>query len=112
MPSSLIASWEATGPPVIVCDCPATVVTSVPEEKFCTAPSATSASVPRTAIGSRMRRLPRTRSTQKLPIRSVRERVNPRISATATAMPTAAETKFCTASPAICTRWPIVDSPE
>ena len=40
------------------------------------------------------------------------ERVKPRISATATAMPTAAETKFCTASPAICTRWPIVDSPE
>ena len=32
--------------------------------------------------------------------------------ATATAMPTAAETKFCTASPAIWTRWPIVDSPE
>ena len=27
-------------------------------------------------------------------------------------MPTAAETKFCTASPAICTRWPMVDSPE
>ena len=51
-----------------------------------------------------MRRLPRTRSTQKLPIRSVRERVNPRIRATATAMPTAAETKFCTASPDIWTR--------
>ncbi len=27
-------------------------------------------------------------------------------------MPTAAETKFCTARPAICTRWPWVDSPE
>ena len=27
-------------------------------------------------------------------------------------MPTAAETKFCTASPTICTRWPCVDSPE
>ena len=27
-------------------------------------------------------------------------------------MPTAAETKFCTAKPAICTRWPCVDSPE
>ena len=40
-----MASWEATGPPVIVCDCPATVVTSLPEEKFCTAPSATSARV-------------------------------------------------------------------
>ena len=39
-------------------------------------------------------------------------RANPRTSATATAMPTAAETKFCTARPAICTRWPMVDSPE
>ncbi len=65
-----------------------------------------------TAIGSRMRRLPRTRSTQKLPSRSVWERVNPRISATATAMPTAAETKFCTARPDIWTRWPIVASAE
>ena len=39
-------------------------------------------------------------------------RVNPRISATATARPTAADTKFCTASPAICAKYPIVDSPE
>ena len=54
----------------------------------------------------------RTRSTQKLPMRSVLERVNPRITATATAMPTAAETKFCTARPAICARWPMVASPE
>ena len=59
-----------------------------------------------------MRTIARTRSTQKLPSRSVRERAKPRISATATAMPTAAETKFCTASPAICVRWPIVASPE
>ena len=27
-------------------------------------------------------------------------------------MPAAAETKFCTPNPAICTRWPCVDSPE
>ena len=47
-----------------------------------------------------------------MPIRSVLERVNPRISATATAMPTAADTKFCTARPAIWVRWLIVDSPE
>jgi hypothetical protein len=32
--------------------------------------------------------------------------------ATATAMPTAADTKFWTASPAICVRNDIVDSPE
>ena len=54
----------------------------------------------------------RVRSTQKLPSRSVLDRVKPRISATATAMPTAAEAKFCTARPVIWTRWPIVDSPE
>ena len=54
--------------------------------------------------GRRSRRQPRVRSTQKLPRRSVLERVNPRINATATAMPTAAETKFWTASPAIWTR--------
>ena len=33
------------------------------------------------------------------------------MSATATAIPTAAETKFCTASPDICVRLLIVDSP-
>jgi hypothetical protein len=34
-----------------------------------------------------------------------------RISATATAMPTAAETKFCTARPAICEKYESVVSP-
>ena len=53
----------------------------------------------------------RTRSTQKFPIVSLRRRISPRISATATAIPTAAETKFCTVRPAICVRWLIVDSP-
>ena len=42
---------------------------------------------------------------------SARWRVKPRISATATAMPTAAETKFCTVSPVIWTRSLIVVSP-
>ena len=62
--------------------------------------------------GSRMRSVPRTRSTQKLPSSLVLIRTKPRTKAIATAMPTAAETKFCTAKPAICTRWPCVDSPE
>ncbi|SLH43401.1 Uncharacterised protein [Mycobacteroides abscessus subsp. abscessus] len=45
--------------------------------------------------------MPRVRSTQKLPTSPPRPtRTRPRISATATAIPTAAETKFCTASPA------------
>ena len=47
--------------------------------------------------------MPRTRSTQKLPIVPELRRANPRTSATATAMPTAADTKFCTARPASCT---------
>jgi pimeloyl-ACP methyl ester carboxylesterase len=65
-----------------------------------------------TQIGSRTRSVIRVKSTQKFPRWSERRRAKPRITAAATAMPTAAETKFCTASPAICTRWPMVDSPE
>ncbi len=53
----------------------------------------------------------RTRSTQKFPIVSLRRRASPRISATATEIPTAADTKFCTVSPAIWVRWLIVASP-
>ncbi|CPU65042.1 Uncharacterised protein [Mycobacteroides abscessus] len=75
---------------------PARVVTCVKPSKFCTTP-------PTREIGSRMRRHPRTRSTQKLPIVPTRRYAKPRTSATATAMPTAADTKFCTASPASCT---------
>ena len=63
-------------------------------------------------IGSSTRIVIRVRSTQKLPSWSVCLRAKPRTTATATAMPTAAERKFCTARPAICTRCPIVDSPE
>ncbi|SKU98018.1 Uncharacterised protein [Mycobacteroides abscessus subsp. abscessus] len=55
--------------------------------------------------GSRIRRLPRTRSTQKLPSSPPAVvRTTPRMSATATVSPTAAETKFCTANPTICVR--------
>ena len=49
--------------------------------------------------------------TQKFPRPEVERRANPRITATSTAIPTAAETKFCTASPAICDRYDIVYSP-
>lgn len=42
----------------------------------------------------------------------MRERTKPRTSATATAMPTAADTKFCTASPAVWVTWLIAASPE
>ena len=43
-------------------------------------------------------------STQKLPSLSVRDRMNPRTSAIATTMPTAADRKFCTARPPIWVR--------
>ena len=66
-------------------------------------PPTSSTTAATTAIGSRMRMVPRTRSTQKLPIRSVLWRARPRTSAIATARPTAAETKFCTVSPTACT---------
>ncbi len=107
-----MASWLATGPPVIDCLAPARVWIVCGSWKFCTAPPAIKTIAPRKAIGSRMRKTQRTRSTQKLPRCSVRLRANPRTRAIATAMPTAADTKFCTASPDICTRCPIVDSPE
>ncbi len=55
--------------------------------------------------------MPRTRSTQKLPMVALRRRMRPRMRATATQRPTAADTKFCTASAAIWVRWLIVDSP-
>ena len=53
----------------------------------------------RTAIGSRMYSVLRVTSTQKLPIVGADRRTRPRTSAMATAMPTAAETKFWTVRP-------------
>ncbi len=53
----------------------------------------------------------RYRSCQKFPIPEVERRTSPRITAASTAMPTAADTKFCTARPAIWDRYDIVYSP-
>ena len=95
-------SWLATGPPVIVCWPPADVLTTWScRWKFWIAPPAIRMIAATTEIGSRMRIVPRTRSTQKLPRSPVRLRANPRTSAIATAMPTAADAKFWTAKPAI-----------
>lgn len=80
------------------------VATSWKPWKFCTTPFAASTSAKTIASGSSRRSTIRVRSTQKLPTRSVRLRVKPRIRAATTAMPTAAETKFCTARLTICTR--------
>ena len=101
--------WLNLGRPPVA---PASVVTSVAPERFCTMPAATKATAPTTQIGSRTRPVILTRSTQKLPSCSVRRPAKPRTSATATAIPTAAEAKFCTANPPACTRCPMVDSPE
>ena len=111
-PISLIASWLAIGPPGSVCVWPETVVTVLAAWKFCTTPWLTSTSANTNASGSRTRVVVRTRSTQKLPSVCVRRRTRPRISATATAAPAAADTKLCTARPAIWVRCDIVDSPE
>jgi hypothetical protein len=50
-------------------------------------------------------------STQALPMVADERRVNPRTRATSTAMPTAADTKFCTVRASICVRWLMVLSP-
>lgn len=106
-----MASCEATAPPFHCCEPPMNWPTEWIPEKFWIAPQATRTIAATTESGSRMRIVPRTRSAQKLPSSPVREREKPRTSATATAMPTAAETKFCTARPPVCTTWPMACSP-
>ena len=54
--------------------------------------------------GRRMYRVVRVRSTQKLPTVALDRRANPRIIATSTAMPAAADTKFWTVRPSIWVR--------
>jgi hypothetical protein len=111
VPSSLMASWAANGPPGITCGTPSSVVATVKPWRFWMAPWLTSTRAARTLSGSSTRVVARVRSTQKLPIVALRRRTRPRTSAIATAMPTAADTKFCTASPSTCVRWLTVDSP-
>ena len=101
VPSSLIASCDAAGASGIVYWVPSTLVTSKPDFNDITTPTATRTIAATNEIGSRMRTAPRVRSTQKLPRRSARSARMPRISATATARPTAADTTFCTVNPAI-----------
>ena len=72
--------------------------------KLSTTPPASRMMPPITANGSSTRMVTLVRSTQKLPSRSVLLRMKPRTSAIATAMPTAADTKFCTARPDIWVR--------
>ena len=111
MPISLIASWLATGPPGIDWVWWVTVWTWVKPWRFWTMPSPTKTMAKTNASGRRIRTVVRVRSTQKFPMVRWRRRTRPRIRATTTAIPTAADAKFCTASPSIWVRWLIVDSP-
>ena len=101
LPISLMTSCEATGPPTIVCWAPASEWIRWVVVKLSITPVAIRMIAPITENGSSSRTTTRVRSTQKLPSRSVFFRMNPRISAMTTTMPTAADTKFCTARPAI-----------
>jgi hypothetical protein len=111
VPSILIATWLATGPVAMVWRAPSSVVASIEPARVCGTPRATRTSARTAAIGSSTKRVMRVRSTQKLPTLFADARAKPRITATATAMPVAAETKFCPVSPAIWVRWPMVVSP-
>ena len=99
VPSSLMISCEATGPH---CD------------SDCTTPWEASTSAP--TIADRQQHV-QQRARQVLPevaealARLARRAAMPRMSAIATTMPTAAETKFCTASPAIWLKNESVVSP-
>ena len=77
VPSSLIASWLANGPPGIDWVAPSSVRASVNPSKLWIAPRATSTSASTIASGRRIRVTARVRSTQKLPIVSLRRRVMP-----------------------------------
>ncbi len=93
VPSCLIASCEASGPPGIACSVIAvagsaassgvwsTVTATTPSPRFWMTPWEISTTANTRLSGSRMRRTVRTRSTQKLPSRREPVRVMPRISA-------------------------------
>ena len=88
----------------MVCVAPSTVLATVYGWKFWMTPCEQKTRAATKASGSSTYSVARVRSTQKFPIRSASCRANPRISAMATAMPAAADAKFCTASAAIWTR--------
>jgi hypothetical protein len=104
VPSSLMASWLANGPPAMAWTAPSRVEAWVKPWKFWITPWLTNTRANTNAIGIRTRVVPRVRSTQKLPTVADRRRVRPRMRAIATARPTAADAKFCTARPDIWSR--------
>src|SRR5512144_1398615 len=107
-----MASCEATGPCGIFCSAPSTVFTATSAWKFWTTPRETRKSAATKEIGSNTQRIDRVQSNQKLPTPFAFSRATPRMTATAMAMPVAAERKLCKARPTIWVKWDIVDSPE
>jgi len=112
---------EETGPPGIVCwsvlaevlavSTATTVGTVFEAWKFWIVPWLRKTMAKTKLIGSRMRVVERTVSTQKLPSVRERRRISPRTKAMPTAMPTAADRNCWTTRPNIWLRWLIVDSP-
>src|SRR6185312_15360692 len=111
VPSSLIASCDATGPSGTLCCAPCRVCTVTCPAKSCGTPWLTRIRANANDSGNRIHNVVRNRSRQALPRVLVPPRVRPRISTIATTMPVAADRKFCTANASIWVRWLIVDSP-
>ncbi|CKR90566.1 Uncharacterised protein [Mycobacterium tuberculosis] len=111
MPSCLIATWLATGPPGMSWGAPSSVLATMKPCRFWITPWLTNRIATTNDSGNMMRNTVRARSTQKLPSVLARLRARPLIRAASTHMPADAETKFCTASPVIWVKWLIVASP-
>ncbi len=104
VPSCLIASWLATGPMARTCFAPSSVVAVTYGWRFWITPACTNSSARTNDSGRNRYSVPRTRSTQKLPILPAERRAMPRASATAAATPHAADMKLWKASCIICER--------
>ena len=111
VPTSLIASWNATGPSAIVCLAPSSVVASTLASSVCGTPIASSATATTRLSGSRMYSIARVTSAQALPSDFSPPAAKARLTAHAAAIPVAAERKLCTVSPSICAPWLSVVSP-
>ena len=103
VPSCLMAICAAAGPRAMTCSWPSIPVATTAPCNVCGTPCHVRNSASTTDRGKRIHRTDLVRSTQKLPSVAPLGATKPRITATATAMPVPALTKFCTVSPAI---WP------
>jgi len=104
VPSCLMAICAAAGPRAMTCSCPSSPVTVTAPSRVCGTPWVARNRPSATESGSSTQRTERVKSTQKLPRLVPLAETKPRITATATAMPVPALTKFCTVSPVICDR--------